>query len=144
MSTLQQAVEHWRDIDPEFYAEAEKERKELVSELLQRRKEVMQLSSANLEVGLLNVDLQVRVQELETRDVMLNVERGEALAEVARVRVDLQGETMWAKHYADRAQEFRDAIAPLLAYRNRNTTNFQLEKLDDYLNRLRELMEKQP
>lgn len=57
---------------------------------------------------------------------------------------DIESEGNQANHYARRAQEFQDAIAPLLAYRDANTLNFQLEKLDDYLWPLRRLMEKQP
>jgi len=64
--------------------------------------------------------------------------------EMKHIREDLESETRWANHYAARAQEFRDAIGPLLAYRDANTLNFQLEKLDDHLGKLRELMEKQP
>lgn len=56
----------------------------------------------------------------------------------------LESETRWANHYALRAQEFRDAAGALLAYRDANTLNFQLEKLDDYLRPLRRLMEEQP
>jgi hypothetical protein len=62
----------------------------------------------------------------------------------ARYLKSLESETRWANHYALRAQEFRDAAGALLAYRDANTLNFQLEKLDDYLRPLRRLMEKQP
>jgi hypothetical protein len=44
----------------------------------------------------------------------------------------------------DRVQGIRDVVGALLEYRRANTINFQLEKLDDFLRELRELMEKQP
>ena len=73
------------------------------------------------------------------------IEKYKALeAENASLRKDLESETMWAKHYADRAQAFRDTIFPMLEYRKRNALNFQLEKLDDYLRLLEQLMEQQP
>ncbi len=40
--------------------------------------------------------------------------------------------------------QLSEAVAALLAYRDANTLNFQLEKLDDYLRKLRELIEQQP
>jgi hypothetical protein len=75
----------------------------------------------------------------------LRAELDNRLAENASLRTDLESETGWAKHYANRAQEFRDAVAALLAYRDRNSAlTVQLEKMDGYLHNLRVLMEKQP
>ena len=79
-------------------------------------------------------------------DLLVWIPKGEKSEgpDIAAAVLDVKSETCWANHYARRAQEFRDAVGPLLAYRDANTLNFQLEKLDDFLRELRQLMEKQP
>jgi len=45
-----------------------------------------------------------------------------------------------AIHELRRLDEAETIVSRLLNYRHFNTANFQLEKLDDYLNQLRQLM----
>lgn len=88
-----------------------------------------------------NARLKREIEELKAR---LEDMRSEARVFFWNMNDELDSEVKWAKHYANHAQDLRDGIADLLQYRDMNAHNFQLEKADDFLNRLRELLEKQP
>ena len=97
------------------------------------------------EIGAISFEMAGKFRALVAENEGRKEAMAELYAELHDARSGLESEKLWAKRYATRAQEFRDSIGQLLAYRSRNSPlTVQIEKLDAYIANLRVLYEKQP